>query len=174
MRKERALKSHIYLHSSFRQVATQCQLLSRVNIRIVRLLKNALHLLELKGREGCSISTLLTLGGRIIAFTLHLHTRLRAGRKLCWSSNRRRKFPCWSNWYTIDKNIIKWGKHTAQVIHQLLDNHNSFAYACQFPDINTILENEIKFWHYQLGTECSLKENVVSLNRSSRNSLVGN
>ena len=56
--------SHIYLHPSFRQVAAQCQLLARVNIRIVSLLKNTLHLLQLKGREGCSVSTLLTLWRR--------------------------------------------------------------------------------------------------------------
>lgn len=100
----RAFKSHIYLHSSFRQVATQRQLLSRVNIRIVRFLKNALHFFELKRRERRSVSTLFTFRGRIVAFILHLHTGLRAGRKLRWTSNWRRKFSCWGNWNTSTKH----------------------------------------------------------------------
>lgn len=100
-------KNHIYLNSSFRQIAAQCQLFARVNIGVVRFLKNPLHLFELKWSKRGSISTLFTFGRRLVIFVFHLHTRLRTGRKLGRTSDGRRKFPCWSNWNTSVKTLLE-------------------------------------------------------------------
>lgn len=99
-------KNRIYLNSCLCQVAAQCQLFARVNIRIVRFLKNPLHLFELKWSERGSISTLFTFGRRLVIFVFHLHTRLRTGGKLSRTSDGRRKFPCWSNWNTSVKTLL--------------------------------------------------------------------
>ena len=100
-------KNHIYLNSSFRQIAAQCQLFARVNIGVVRFLKNPLHLFELKWSKRGSISTLFTFGRRLVIFVFHLHTRLRTRRKLGRTSDGRRKFPCWSNWNTSVKTLLE-------------------------------------------------------------------
>ena len=50
-----------YLHTSFRQISPQRQLLPGVNIRIVRLLENLLQLLQLVACKGCAVAPLLAL-----------------------------------------------------------------------------------------------------------------
>lgn len=49
------------LHSSLRQVRPQRQLLAGVNVRVVRLLKDLLQLLQLVAGEGGAVAPLLAL-----------------------------------------------------------------------------------------------------------------
>jgi len=51
----------VYLHSGFRQIDFECQLLSGVDVRVVSLSKNPLQLLQLGASKGGPDAPLLSL-----------------------------------------------------------------------------------------------------------------
>lgn len=51
----------VYLHSGFSQIDFECQLLSGVDVRVVRFCKNPLQLFQLGAGEGCPDAPLFSL-----------------------------------------------------------------------------------------------------------------
>lgn len=57
--------SRTHLHSGLCELRSQCQLFPSIHIWVMRLLKDLLQLLQLKGAESCPVSPLLVLARKV-------------------------------------------------------------------------------------------------------------